>query len=722
MPRIKTIAPLHLTPEELARRQERYNRQAPPPLQMMMANLPADESVPRSLGDEAACRASDQYVYEEAMRTDASAFDAIFLDCVLDPSSETLERDAPLPVFSILKLSASYLASLGHRLAAVTRNKVIAEELEHKLTSYGLAESFHGTIVLDLSFEAVADDAKWNAALANAVDEAAGRGATALINGCSAVNVREKRSSIVVVDPTELALELVGMAVRNGLVLDGKLGRPHGGRPYGCGGVKELRQLAEFVAATRFHDLPTEVVERAKGVLRDTAGVIIGGIGEPENGRLAAYALEHHPGQATLFGHGGKVSPAWAALVHGTAGTSLELDEGHAFAKGHAAIHAAPTALALAEAHDVSGEETLTAFILGYEVAARAGVATQLRTEVHPFGAWGVLGAAAVAGRLGRLEPEELAGVFELAASYAINPSFASAFQGANVRNTYAGMVNRLGLLAADFYELGFRGEQGGVQTTFGTILGKSFEPDALADGLGERYEIMRGYFKPYSACRYTHGAVEATLALRKDLDGRLESIERITVETYDIAATLTETQPETPLAGRFSLPHVVAACLVLGHATRDAFTLESLQHPQVRELAARVTVSEDAEFSAMTPARRPSRVTLHLQDGERLEHTVYGSKGDPDQPMTVEELKAKFTGLVAPSLGAEATAGLWEAFDRLETQPSFRRLSQTISLGRRKWKVSSEVTSCEYRVKNIRATLAARHSRTHYLTIPSNL
>ena len=450
--------------------------------------------------------------------------------------------------------------------------------------------------------------------------------------------------------------------------------------------MKELRQLAEFVASTRFCDLPAEVVERAKGVLRDTVGVIIGGLGEPENGRLARYALERHPGQATLFGHGGKVSPEWAALVHGTAGTSLELDEGHAFAKGHAAIHAAPTALALAEVHDASGAEMLTAFVLGYEVAARAGVATQLRPQVHPFGAWGVLGAAAVAGRFGKLEPADLGGVLELAASYAVNPSFASAFQGANVRNTYAGMVNHLGLLAADFYNLGFRGEEGGVMTTFGTILGRSFEPDALTDGLGDRYEIMRGYFKPYSACRYTHGAVEATLALRAAVVGRLETIERIAVATYDLAASLNEPRPETPLAARFSLPHVVAACLVLGHANRDAFTLESLRQPRVRELAARVEVLEDPAFSALTPAQRPSRVTLFLQNGEKLEHTVYGSKGDPDQPLTAEELKTKFEGLVTPSLGLEASAELWRAFDRLETQTSFAdfatQLGREVAMG----------------------------------------
>jgi 2-methylcitrate dehydratase PrpD len=429
--------------------------------------------------------------------------------------------------------------------------------------------------------------------------------------------------------------------------------------------MEELNQLARFVATLTFDSLPPAVVERAKWILRDTVGVIIGGMAEPEVAALAGYAAGTAPGPAILFGHGGHTTEGWAALVHGTAGTTLEMDEGHAFARGHAAIHAVPPALA--QGYWTSGREVIAAMVAGYEVAARMGVATRLRQPVHPFGAWGVLGAAAVAAWFKGFKAEDVVNTLELAASYAITPSFETAYQGATVRNTYAGMVNRLGLLAADFYDLGFRGQRGGIQTTFGEILGQSFDPSALSDGLGQRYEMMRGYFKPYSGCRYTHAAIDAVLSLQADEPVDVDDLASVDVFTYDIAAHLSDPAPKTPLAGRFSTPYVVAATLVNGSAGPELFVPEMLANYQVLDLAARVNVGENADFTAMTPAQRPAQVILHFKDGRRRERTVYGSKGDPDQPMSGDELKAKFYGLCEPCLGPERTRRAWDELGRFE-------------------------------------------------------
>lgn len=445
--------------------------------------------------------------------------------------------------------------------------------------------------------------------------------------------------------------------------------------------MDELHRLAEFAAGLTYDVLPADVVERAKWVLRDSLGVILGAMREPEVRAMADYAAHQHPGGSSLFGTGGRTQPEWAALVHGTAGTTLEMDEGHAFARGHAAAHAVGPALALAEAHHASGKEAITALVVGYEVAARVGVATHLRPLYHPFGAWGVLGAAAIAAWFKRMSGADLAGVLETAAVYTIAPSFNTAYQGANVRNTFAGMVNKLGMLAADLYELGFRGEAGGVATVFGTMAGDSFNAAALIDGLGERYEIMRGYFKPYSACRYVHGAVDAVLALRAQGEFDPARIERVEVATYDIAAKLSDPAPKTPLAGRFSTPYVVAATLVRGSAGPEIFTRDMLSDPQILDVARRVTVTEDPAFTALTPAKRPARVRVHFTDGSQREHQVMGSKGDPDQPMTADELETKFHMLTDPTLGAVRAAEVWDRFGQLDEYTDLRDLIGLFSL-----------------------------------------
>ena len=214
--RLMAITPIHVTDAELERRRVRYARLSPSGVDVGLFNLPGHAGVPRALETAADVAASSRLVAEAALACDPSEWDALMPDCVLDPGIDRLERAAAVPVFGMLRLCAGFLAACGRRFAAVTRNRAIGDELVERIRHEGLEPAFVRLVVLDLDFAAIADDAAWGAALAGAEDEAAEAGAGALINGCSAVELRGA-ARIPTLDPTRLALDLVGSATRAGL-------------------------------------------------------------------------------------------------------------------------------------------------------------------------------------------------------------------------------------------------------------------------------------------------------------------------------------------------------------------------------------------------------------------------------------------------------------------------------------------------------------------------
>ena len=203
--RLRAITPIVVPDDELDRRRIRYDELCPPGVTIHLDNLAAG---PDRLESEAHIRLSEDLVFEEAMRTDSTRYDGILLDCVLDPALERLEADSPLPVFGITRLVSSYLASMNLQMAAVARNQPIADELAGRIAAAGWGDRLDGVVVLDLSLEDIADTARWNEAVATGL-AMAGLKVDAVINGCSAVEVRSTDGPAVL-DPTALALRLIG--------------------------------------------------------------------------------------------------------------------------------------------------------------------------------------------------------------------------------------------------------------------------------------------------------------------------------------------------------------------------------------------------------------------------------------------------------------------------------------------------------------------------------
>jgi len=202
--KIVSITPIHVTEQELQRRQQRYNRIAPAGVTIELRNL--TQASPTALDTPTDVRASDESLYSELSAAGGADADFVMPDCVLDPGFR-LEVEGQ--VVGMLQNVLSHLAAKGHKIGAVTRNEAIGAELERRVAEYGFAQDYVGREVLNLSFDAINDEQLWHEALTKAVDSLAAQGATVVINGCSAVNVQQDRLKLEVVDPAELALQII---------------------------------------------------------------------------------------------------------------------------------------------------------------------------------------------------------------------------------------------------------------------------------------------------------------------------------------------------------------------------------------------------------------------------------------------------------------------------------------------------------------------------------
>ena len=334
------------------------------------------------------------------------------------------------------------------------------------------------------------------------------------------------------------------------------------------------------------------------------------------------------------------------------------MDEGNRFSRGHPAVHVIPAALALSQERKATAESFLAAIVVGYEVGSRLGAASLLRGAMHPHGTWGTLGAAAACGRVAGLDDSDMRQTINISASLTTATSKQTMLEGGLVRNVSAGLSNRNGLLALNLAECGFNGERDGPSSLLGKIISESFQPDAVTQGLGHDWHLMRNYFKLHSCCRYNHGTLDAIdqMAAAKKLP-QVNDIERIEVVTYHLAAELNDPAPTNTLAAKFSVPFAVATRLVNHSSALSSFTWDQVRNPAVLALAHKVSVAHDPAMSARLPMERPAKVTIHLKDGSQSVGEAGVNRGDDASPYTRAELRDKFmnlTGRVWPLVHCE--------------------------------------------------------------------
>src|SRR5690242_884285 len=379
--------------------------------------------------------------------------------------------------------------------------------------------------------------------------------------------------------------------------------------------ARQLEELAAFVAATTWDDVPAFVQQHTKLVLLDTLGVILAGAERPEVRRLREQ-LGTGSGATLYASRFPSHNPRTAALLNGISGRSIELCEGLRFVSGQAAMQVLPGVLAVGEQVGSSGRDILMALLLGYDVAARLAGGFTPRPLAHQNGQVSLIAAAAAGARLHGLDAAGISRAMRIATTLVLTPSYTNAVAGATALNVAGGMSGFAAALAPDLALAGFEAQEDATEEALGQLVGSGFSPEGITEGLGQNWHITRNYFRLYACCNPIHPALDCLKQALTDLKPAPEQIARIDFATYRFASVMRNPDPPNYFASKYSLPHAAATMAVRGHAGHAALDDTAVHDPAIAALRHRVTVVEDPAMSALVPRLRPARVTVTLTDG----------------------------------------------------------------------------------------------------------
>lgn len=448
------------------------------------------------------------------------------------------------------------------------------------------------------------------------------------------------------------------------------------------------RALARHISEMRFADLAAEVVWEAKRRIADVVGAGLSGSTTPVRARAAEFAGKNsRAGSATMWGSSATSSPGYAAFVNGTMAFHLELDDVHRTSHTHPGVTTIPLALAISEEERLSGRDLLLSVVLGYEAQIRIGLAVSPSMYIDrthlPAGALGAFGAAAAAAKLLGLDEDGVAGALG-AASY-IGPvaPFESFRLGAPVKDTIMGWANLSGLSAAQLAAGGFVGPETALDGEFGYYPTVSEHHDAvrLHEDLGSRFAILGTGIKPYACCRQHHTAIDAVMALRESEGVEAADVDHVLLRTFVVAARGTDRKPLTVQAAKYSAPFTIALALSVGKNRREDYSMEAVGDQDLLELASRVDVQPDMELEALYDEYWPSVVEITTRDGRTISSRVDLPKGEPEYPISDDELHDKFLSLAGDAVASGRAEEIWSTIFALDDLDDTAKLGSLLQV-----------------------------------------
>lgn len=447
-----------------------------------------------------------------------------------------------------------------------------------------------------------------------------------------------------------------------------------------------VERLAAFATEQPTSMLAARIERDIRMRLRDLVGISLAAA-DSEPAVVVARLIDEHRGtpQAGLIGRRGRHPAALAALYNGTLAHALDFDDTHLPSVLHPSASVIPAALAVAEAAGVSGRAFIHAVAAGEEICIRLGVAAYdegardsvfFEKGLHATSICGTVGAAAAAGLLYGLDQRRLE--HALAISTSLGAGLIEANRtGGSVKRVHCGWAAHAGIMAAELARAGLTGPPTAFEGRFGffhALCDDRVDLNAVTRGLGEDWELLQLFYKPYPTNHFTQAGIDAALELRRRGIVPEQVAEVRLGVPKNVLRTIAEpaeqkARPPDGYTARFSGPFTFATALVGGGGLGvylDDFTDADVRDQRRLALASRVLCEPDPQCDAIFPYQFPAIARLRTTQGEEIEVQVLKNRGGPGNPLSDEEVGLKFALNAERTLDADAVERLDEALSEL--------------------------------------------------------
>lgn len=411
-------------------------------------------------------------------------------------------------------------------------------------------------------------------------------------------------------------------------------------------------EFMEEIGALFQNPIPDKVLRKARLSLLDYIGVTLAGTRALSTKLNKILEENSSSGDSTAIGLNRKMDLMNVVFLNGLNAHALDFDDGTNMGIIHLGSPIFSVLLPLAQKYHVDSNTFFEAVVRGYEVSFTMAVSIQPKHKergFHATGTCGVLGVAMAASHLLGFNKKETMNAFAIAAISA-SGMLKVLDDGSELKPYNVAKSALLGLTSVQLAHAGFMGHPDVLAGTRGflSMMAGCDEIELKKPLLQGTYAIEKTYTKPYAACRYCHPAIEAAKLIQTKYSLQIMKIHVVDVSTYywavnghdhvDISGTS---------SAKMSIPYSVAVALMFGKAGLKEYETEYVKNKNILELTKKVNVKENDAFTKLFPQKTVAEVTVTLEDGNKYIETVEFPKGEPENPLSENEFKQRFTELI---------------------------------------------------------------------------